>query len=54
MCFEFEWEYYQRRAEEARKAMQEAKEKSRQAKPAVPGKPAETDTAREEGQPVPV
>jgi len=54
MCYEFEREYTLRRAEEARKALQEAEEKRRQVRPAVPAKPAEADTAREQGQPVPV
>ena len=54
MCYEFEHEYYLRRAAEARKALQEAEEKRRRAKPAVPAKPVEVDTAREEDQPVPV
>ena len=54
MCYEFEWEHHQRRAEEARKALQRAEEKARQAELAVPAKPAEADTAREQGAPVPV
>lgn len=51
MCYEFEREYYLRRAEEARKALQEAEQKRRQA---VPAKPVEADTAKEQGEPVPV
>ena len=53
MCYEFEREYYLRRAEEARKALQEAEQKRRQAGP-VPAKPVEADTAKEQGEPVPV
>jgi hypothetical protein len=51
MCYEFEREYYLRRAEEARKALQEAEDKRKQARP-VPAK--EADTAKEQGEPVPV
>lgn len=52
MCYE-EYEYLRRRAEEERKA-RELQDKQKQPKPAVPGKPAESDTAREQGEPVPV
>jgi hypothetical protein len=51
MCYEFEREYYLRRAEEARKALQEAEEKRKQARPIPAG---EADTAKEQGEPVPV
>lgn len=54
MCYEFESEYILHRAEEARKALKEAEENLRQAKPAVPAKPVEVDTASEQGEPVPV
>jgi hypothetical protein len=54
MCFEFEKELYRQRAEEARKALQQSEERRKQAKPVVPAKPAERDTAREQGEPVPV
>jgi hypothetical protein len=40
MCWEYDVEYYLRRAEEARRAMQEAQEKLKQAKqPAAPAQP---------------
>lgn len=40
MCWEYDVEYYLRRAEEARRAMREAEEKLKQAKqPAVPAEP---------------
>lgn len=43
MCWEYDVEYYLRRAEEARRAMKEAEEKLKQAKqPAAPA--AEPDT----------
>ena len=51
MCYE-DFEYLRRRAEEMRKAKELSAEK--QPKPAVPGKPAEADSAREQGEPVPV
>lgn len=54
MCLDFELEYSLYRAEQARRAMQEADEKRKQAKAAVPPKPAESDAAREQGEPVPV
>jgi hypothetical protein len=54
MCFEFEQAYYRQRAEEARKALELAERQHKQPKPSVPAKPAEADTAREQGQPVPV
>jgi hypothetical protein len=40
MCWEYDVEYHLRRAEEARRAMQEAQEKLKQAKqPAAPAQP---------------
>ena len=40
MCWEYDVEYYLRRAEEARRAMQEAEAKLKQAKaPATPAQP---------------
>ncbi len=51
MCLEFEREYYQRRAEEARKALQRAEDGRKQAKPESPAKPAESKPR--EKQPVP-
>ena len=54
MCYEFESEYILHRAEEARKALKEAEEKRRQANAALPAKPAEVDSASEQGEPVPV
>jgi hypothetical protein len=53
MCYEFEWKIHRQAAEQARKA-READEKRRQAAPGVPAKPVEADTAREQGEPVPV
>jgi hypothetical protein len=51
MCLEYEREYYQRRAEEARKALQRAEDERKQAtKPETPAKPAESKPAK---QPVP-
>ena len=41
MCLEYEREYYQRRAEEARKALQRAEEQRKQARPETPARPAE-------------
>ncbi len=41
MCWEYDVEYLQRRAEETRRAMREAEEKLKQAKqPAAPAAPA--------------
>ena len=54
MCYEFESEYILHRAEEARKALKESEEKRRQANAALPAKPAQVDTASEQGEPVPV
>ena len=54
MCYEFESEYILHRSEEARKALKQAEEKRRQANAALPAKPAEVDSAREQGEPVPV
>src|SRR5207247_9935047 len=51
MCLEYERDYYQRRAEEARKALQRAEEERKQAKPETPAKPAESKPR--EKQPVP-
>ena len=42
MCLEYERDYYQRRAEEARKALQRAEEERKQVKPETPAKPAES------------
>lgn len=40
MCWEYDVEYYLRRAEEARRAMQEAEARMKQAKtPAAPAQP---------------
>ncbi len=36
MCLEYEWEYMQHRAEEARKAMQKAEQDLKKPKPAAP------------------
>ena len=51
MCLEYDREYYQRRAEEARKALQSAEEQRKQAKPETPAKPAESKPGVK--QPVP-
>jgi len=51
MCLEYERDYYQRRAEEARKALQRAEEERKQAKPETPAKPAESKPREKE--PVP-
>jgi hypothetical protein len=41
MCYEFESEYVKRRAEEARKALQQAaEERKRRSEPVTPAKPA--------------
>lgn len=40
MCYEFESEYVKRRAEEARKALQQAAEERKKAQPPTPAKPA--------------
>ena len=39
MCLEYEWEYMQHRAEEARKAMQKAEQDLKKPKPAAPATP---------------
>jgi hypothetical protein len=51
MCLEYEREYYQRRAEEARKALQRAEDERKRAKPETPAKPAESRPGAKE--PVP-
>ena len=51
MCYEYEWEYMNQRAEDARKAMQKAEDElKRKPKPAVP----EQAPAPVQDQPVPV
>ena len=51
MCYEYEWEYMQQRAEEARRAMQKAEDdRKRKPKPAAP----EHAPAPVEEQPAPV
>jgi hypothetical protein len=50
MCFEYEWEYMQARAEEARKALAKAEQDLKKPKPAAPA--AEPRVPQEE--PVPV
>jgi hypothetical protein len=52
MCDEFEWEYMQYRAEEARKAMRKAEEALKKPRPAVPGGAAETPPKQLEPLPV--
>lgn len=52
MCFEYDIEYTLRRAEEARKVMQEAEQRMKQArKPASPAAPAAAEPGVK--QPVP-
>jgi len=53
MCFEYESEYLIRRAEEARKALQQAEEARRKAQAPKPGEPA-PQTGPKESEPVPV
>jgi hypothetical protein len=53
MCYEFEREYWLRRAEEARREMHKAEERMRQPKPATPAKPAAPEIGAEEREPVP-
>jgi hypothetical protein len=53
MCWEYDVEYYLRRAEEARRAMKEAEEKLKQARrPAAPEQPGALEPGAKE--PVPV
>ncbi len=48
MCWEYDVEYYLRRAEEARRAMKQAEEKLKQAKqPAAPEAPGTNPGGRE-------
>lgn len=48
MCWEYDVEYYLRRAEEARRAMKEAEEKLKQVKPpAAPETPGTNPGVRE-------
>jgi hypothetical protein len=52
MCWEYDLEYYLRRAEEARQAMQEAEAKLKQARaPATPAQPEAVEPGVK--QPVP-
>ncbi|HUJ86696.1 MAG TPA: hypothetical protein VLX30_07580 [Burkholderiales bacterium] len=53
MCYEYDIAYMQRRAEEARRAMKEAEEKSKQIRQpaAAPAKPAKEHSGA--GEPVP-
>lgn len=53
MCYEFEREYWLRRAEEIRRQMQKNEERLRQSRPA-PAKPDVPAKDVEEHQPVPV
>lgn len=52
MCLEYEWEYMQQRAEEARKAMQKAEQELKN-KPR-PAAPAAEPTVQDQAEPVPV
>ena len=47
MCFEYEWEYHLKRAEEARKEMQRLEEQRKQPKPASPASAPEEDVKPE-------
>ena len=52
MCWEYDVEYYLRRAEDARRAMKEAEQKVRQARqPAAPARPDAVEPGAKE--PVP-
>jgi len=51
MCYDYELEYYLRRAEEARKAREKAEERGKQPKPAAP---AEAPQPAGQEEPVPV
>ncbi|MEW6688591.1 MAG: hypothetical protein AB1452_05795 [Pseudomonadota bacterium] len=51
MCFEYEWEIMQARAEEARKALQKAEQDLKKPRPAAPA--AEPQRPQQE-EPVPV
>jgi len=52
MCLEYEWEYMQHQAEEARKAMQRAEEQLKKPKPAAPA--AAPHTPQNDDELVPV
>ena len=52
MCLEYEWEYMQYRADEARKAMQKAAEQLKKPKPAAPAAAPQTPQKDEELVPV--
>jgi hypothetical protein len=53
MCYELEELYWARRAEQARKEMEKAKELKKQSGAAAPAKPASPDTKPEAREPVP-
>jgi hypothetical protein len=53
MCYEFERDYWLRRAEEACREMHETEERMRQPKPATPARPAAPDIGAEQREPVP-
>ncbi len=53
MCYEYESEYWMRRAEEVRREMKKAEERLQQPKTAVPAKRAAPETGIEEREPVP-
>lgn len=52
MCLEYEWEYTQYRAEEARKAMQKAEDQLKKPRPAAPAAAPQTPQKDEELVPV--
>jgi hypothetical protein len=48
MCYEYEWEYQLKRAEEARKEMQRIEEQRKKPKPASPASVPEKDVKQGE------
>ena len=48
MCFEYEWEYQLKRAEEARKEMQRIEEQRNKPKPAAPASVPGKDIKQED------
>jgi hypothetical protein len=52
MCFDYEWEYMQRRAEEARKLAKQLEDERKKPKPAAPA--AAPEGKPQDAEPVPV
>jgi len=48
VCYEYEWEYQPKRAEEARKEMQKTEEQRKKPKPASPASVPEKDIKQED------